>query len=124
MYQNEKDVGVQCVHPGFRDQKSLSPRRFGSVNYARQRFMASVDQSLEYLLTDYIDLLLVHWPRGGAPIAEQIEGLNRAVQSGKVRYIGVSNYSSDMLRAAAALSNYPWSRTRLNIIRSSNKPRF
>jgi len=34
--------------------------------------MTSVDESLRNLQTDYIDLLLVHWPRGGAPIEAQI----------------------------------------------------
>jgi aryl-alcohol dehydrogenase-like predicted oxidoreductase len=37
--------------------------------------LASVDESLRNLQSDYIDLLLVHWPRG-ASIEEQIEGLN------------------------------------------------
>lgn len=107
MYQNEKDVGAAVRASRIPRSEVFITTKVWVSNYARQRFMASVDQSLGNLLTDYIDLLLVHWPRGGAPIGEQIEGLNRAVQSGKVRYIGVSNYSGDMLRAAAALSNYP-----------------
>jgi diketogulonate reductase-like aldo/keto reductase len=44
---------------------------------------------------------------GGAPLAEQIEGLTRAADSGKVRYIGVSNYDAAMMRKAAAMSTHP-----------------
>jgi 2,5-diketo-D-gluconate reductase B len=76
-------------------------------NTIRQRFMASVDESLRSLQTSYIDLLLVHWPRGGASLEDQIEGLNRAVDSGKVRHIGVSNYNVAMMQTAAALSTRP-----------------
>jgi 2,5-diketo-D-gluconate reductase B len=69
--------------------------------------MSSVDASLHDLGTDYIDLLLVHWPRGGAPIEEQTDGLNRAVDAGKARYIGVSNYNAEMFRIASDFSRHP-----------------
>lgn len=69
--------------------------------------MASVDASLRKLPTDYVDLLLVHWPRGSAPIAEQVEGLNRALNSGKIPHVGVSNYNVDMMRTAHALLERP-----------------
>jgi aryl-alcohol dehydrogenase-like predicted oxidoreductase len=52
-----------------------------------------VDESLRKLRTDYIDLLLLHWPSEATPLAEQIAGLNAAVQAGKVRHIGVSNFN-------------------------------
>jgi len=106
MYQNEKDVGAAIRAAGVPRSEIFITTKVWVSNYGRQDFIRSVDQSLESLGTDYIDLLLVHWPRGGAPIAEQVEGLNKAVDLGKARYIGVSNYSSDMLHAAAALSKH------------------
>jgi 2,5-diketo-D-gluconate reductase B len=107
MYQNEKDVGAAIRAVGVPRSEIFITTKVWVSNYGRQDFIGSVDQSMESLGTDYIDLLLVHWPRGGAPIAEQVEGLNKAVDLGKARYIGVSNYSSDMLHAAAALSKHP-----------------
>jgi diketogulonate reductase-like aldo/keto reductase len=107
MYQNEKDVGVAVRAAGVLRADVFITTKVWVSNYTRPDFMRSVNQSLENLRTDYIDLLLVHWPRGGAPVAEQVEGLNRAVDAGKARYIGVSNYSCDMLRAAATLSKHP-----------------
>jgi 2,5-diketo-D-gluconate reductase B len=107
MYQNEADVGVAIRASGVQRDAIFVTTKVWVGNYIRQRFMASVDESLRNLQCDYIDLLLVHWPRGSASMEDQIEGLNRAVDSGKVRYIGVSNYNVAMMRAAAALSTHP-----------------
>jgi 2,5-diketo-D-gluconate reductase B len=107
MYQNEADVGVAIRASGVPRDAIFVTTKVWVGNYIRQRFMASVDESLRRLQTNHIDLLLVHWPCGGAPLEDQIEGLNRAVDSGKVRYIGVSNYNVAMMRAAAALSTRP-----------------
>jgi len=76
-------------------------------NYPRARFVASVDESLRRLQSDYIDLLLVHWPSGGVSIDEQIEGLNRAVDAGKARHVGVSNYNVETMRTAISFSRHP-----------------
>jgi 2,5-diketo-D-gluconate reductase B len=107
MYQNESDVGAAIRSSGIARSDVFVTTKVWVGNYSRDRFMASVDASLRELRSDYIDLLLVHWPRGGAPLAEQVEGLNRAVSSGKVRHVGVSNYSADMMRAATALLEHP-----------------
>jgi 2,5-diketo-D-gluconate reductase B len=107
MYGNESDVGAAIRVSGVARSDVFVTTKVWVSNYSRDRFMTSVEASLRELRSDYIDLLLVHWPRGGAPLAEQVEGLNRAVSSGKVRHVGVSNYSADMVRAAAALLEYP-----------------
>lgn len=107
IYENEADVGVAIRASGIPRDAIFVTTKVWVGNYVRQRFMASVDESLRKLQTEYIDLLLVHWPLGGAPLEDQIEGLNRAVDSGKVRHIGVSNYNVAMMRAAAALSTRP-----------------
>jgi 2,5-diketo-D-gluconate reductase B len=107
MYQNESDVGAAIRSSGIARGDVFVTTKVWVGNYSRDRFMASVDASLRELRSDYIDLLLVHWPGGGAPLAEQVEGLNRAVSSGKVRHVGVSNYSADLMRAATALLEHP-----------------
>ena len=107
MYQNESDVGAAIRASGVARSAVFVTTKVWVGNYPRPRFMASVEESLRKLQTDYIDLLLVHWPCGGAPIAEQVEGLNRAVSSGKARHVGVSNYSADMMRVASAHLEHP-----------------
>ena len=107
MYGNESDVGAAIRASGVARPEVFVTTKVWVSHYSRDRFMTSVEASLRELRSDYIDLLLVHWPRGGAPLAEQVEGLNRAVSSGKVRHVGVSNYNAEMMRAAAALLEHP-----------------
>lgn len=66
------------------------------------------DRSLANLKTDYIDLYYIHWASGTwnseiVPISETMEALNHLKQAGKIRVIGVSNFSKAQLEEA---SNY------------------
>jgi aryl-alcohol dehydrogenase-like predicted oxidoreductase len=60
--------------------------------------MSGVEASLQRLGTDYVDLLLIHWPDVQTPFEESMRALNDVVQQGKARYLGVSNFSSAQLR--------------------------
>ena len=57
-----------------------------------------VDESLARLNTDHIDLYQVHWPDPNTPISETAQALAELKQQGKIRHVGVSNYSLDMTR--------------------------
>jgi aryl-alcohol dehydrogenase-like predicted oxidoreductase len=65
--------------------------RDSSPDYLRQ----SVDESLGYLGTDYIDLYQVHWPDHDTPSAETAGALEELVHEGKIRHVGLSNYSAE-----------------------------
>lgn len=67
-------------------------------NLTAQSIIAEVEQSLTRLQTDYIDLYQVHWPDSNTPIEETARALAALKEQGKVRHIGVSNYSLDMTR--------------------------
>src|SRR5919108_2269363 len=66
---------------------------------SRQRVMASIEQSLRNLQTDYVDVYLVHWPDVHTPFEETMRALDDMVQQGKTRYIGVSNFRPAQLEA-------------------------
>jgi aryl-alcohol dehydrogenase-like predicted oxidoreductase len=57
----------------------------------RHQIIASCDQSLRRLQTDYIDLMQIHWPDHGLPYEEVLGALTQLRSSGKVRTIGCSN---------------------------------
>jgi aryl-alcohol dehydrogenase-like predicted oxidoreductase len=59
---------------------------------SRGRVLASIDQSLRRLRTDYVDAYLVHWPDPATPLDETIRALDDIVRQGKARNIGVSNF--------------------------------
>ncbi len=57
-------------------------------------------QSLKRLGTDYIDLYQCHWPDPETPLVQTMEVLQKFREEGKIRYIGVSNFSDEQLREA------------------------
>jgi diketogulonate reductase-like aldo/keto reductase len=77
------------------------------ANFRRPKLIAAAERSLERLGTDYIDLYQLHWPNETVPIEETMQGMSELVDSGKIRFIGVSNFSVQQLRKAqAALTKY------------------
>lgn len=68
--------------------------------------IAACERSLKNLRTDYIDLYQIHWPSGSfgtdeVPIAETMQALSALKEQGKIRAIGVSNFSRQQLEEAA-----------------------
>ena len=107
IYRNEAEVG-ECVQTSALNRADVFlTTKVWVTNYAERAFAASVDDSLRKLRTDYIDLLLLHWPSPNVPLGEQIAGLNAAVKAGKVRHIGVSNFNRQLLAEAVRLSEAP-----------------
>ena len=62
-------------------------------NASRGRIMKEIDDSLRRLQTDVIDLYQVHWPDPNVPIEETAGALKDLLKAGKIRAIGVSNFS-------------------------------
>src|SRR5271169_5393712 len=62
-------------------------------NATRARIMQEIDDSLRRLRTDYIDIYQVHWPDPLVPVEETAEAMRLLYEQGKIRAIGVSNFS-------------------------------
>ena len=71
---------------------------------SRRHIMRAVEASLQRLQTDYLDLYQVHLPDPETPLAETLMALNELVQSGKVRYIGCSNFPAALLEESLSTS--------------------
>jgi aryl-alcohol dehydrogenase-like predicted oxidoreductase len=65
--------------------------------------MASIENSLQRLRTDYVDVYLVHWPDPNTPFDETMSALDDIVRQGKARYIGVSNFRLSQLETCMRL---------------------
>ena len=72
---------------------------------SRTQVEKQLDASLKRLQTDYVDLYQCHRYDSGTPLEETMEALTRAVESGKVRYIGFSEWPADKISEALELSN-------------------
>ncbi len=103
---------------GRRDQVILSTKvslRTGEgandVGASRHHLVRAVEQSLKRLGTDYIDLLQLHHFDAMTPVEQVMATLDDLVRSGKVRYIGASNYSGwQLMKSLAAADRYGYSR--------------
>ena len=74
-------------------------------HFRRRDLLKAADQSLKRLKIDFIDLYQLHWANPRIPIAETMGAMEELVDAGKVRYIGVSNFSVGLMEEAqAALS--------------------
>ena len=92
--QRRRDTVVIATKGGLR-QEGSNLLRDASARWLRQ----GVEQSLRNLGVDYIDLYQVHWPDPHTPVEETACALDQLVQEGKIRYVGVSNYDAEQMRA-------------------------
>ena len=67
----------------------------------------SCENSLRRLQMETIDLYLIHWPEANIKLEETFRALNKLVQDGKVKYLGVSNFNLKLLKESQALSETP-----------------
>ncbi|MBO0829135.1 MAG: L-glyceraldehyde 3-phosphate reductase [Streptosporangiales bacterium] len=70
---------------------------------SRKYLLASLDQSLRRLGLDYVDIFYSHRPDPDTPLEETMGALHSAVQQGKALYVGISSYSAERTRQAAAI---------------------
>lgn len=70
---------------------------------SRKYMLASLDQSLKRLGLEYVDIFYSHRPDPETPLEETMGALASAVRAGKALYVGVSNYSAEQTRQAAAI---------------------
>jgi len=75
----------------------------GNQGLSRAQVEKQLDDSLKRLRTDYVDLYQCHRYDPNTPLEETMEALTRAKQSGKVRWIGFSEWSPDQIEASIAL---------------------
>src|SRR5688500_7514484 len=71
---------------------------------SRYHLIKACEDSLKRLGTDYIDLYFIHGFDAGTPIVETLSALNTLVQSGKVRYIGCSNFAAWQIMKSLSVS--------------------
>ncbi len=101
-----EDVVGQAIN-GIRNRVFVATKVSGR-HLGYDDVLRAAEGSLRLLNTDYIDLYQIHWPNSRFPIRETLGAMEKLVDSGVVKYIGVSNFSIQELREAqSCMKNYP-----------------
>ena len=107
MYGNEAEVGAALDASGIPREQIFLTTKVDNSNHEPERAAASITRSLEELRTDYVDLLLVHWPLPalyGGDVTLPWPALEDAFNAGGARAIGLSNYEREHVDAVRAIA--------------------
>jgi 2,5-diketo-D-gluconate reductase B len=101
-YENEDAVGEAMQRSGIPRDEIFLVTKVRTQNFTYDKTIASTHESLRKLRTDYIDLLLLHWPNPQVPLEETLRAMRRLQEEGSIRHIGVSNFSPQLVEEAAS----------------------
>ena len=107
MYGNEKEVAQGLGASGIKRDDVFITTKVWSSDIGEGDLQRSAEASLERLQIASVDLLLIHWPNASIPLKESIGALCDAKRRGLTRHIGVSNFSSALLREAVGFAAEP-----------------
>lgn len=104
IYENEADVGEAIAASGIAREELFITSKIWVANFAKDRLIESLKESLQKLRTDYLDLTLIHWPspEDHVPVEEFMAALLEAKRLGLTRQIGVSNFTVNLMKRAIA----------------------
>jgi len=104
MYENEEQVGKAIADSGVPREEVFVTTKVWWENLRPRQASESLAASLRKLGTDYVDLWLIHWPNADVPLEETLQTMTDLRQGGKVRQIGVSNFTPPLVERAAELA--------------------
>lgn len=95
IYGNEAEIGQAISESGIPAEQVFLTTKIWTANYAADRLVPSLRESLDKLHRDQVDLCLIHWPAPGQAIqpAEYLDALAEAQALGLTRRIGLSNFN-------------------------------
>jgi 2,5-diketo-D-gluconate reductase B len=100
MYANEAEIGRAVKASGVPREQIFITTKLWNTHLAARDVGPTLDASLTRLATDYVDLLLIHWPTEDVPLKETLPAMIEAKAAGKAKAIGVSNFTVPMMREA------------------------
>jgi len=101
-YHNHEAVAEGIKHSGISRAELFITTKIQEQHLARADVLTNVPRYLEELQTEYVDLLLIHWPNAHIPVAETLYTMKEFQDAGKVRVLGVSNFTERRLEEALA----------------------
>ena len=106
-YGNEAGVGAGVRAADVPRDKIFLTTKILPEHFAADDFRTAAERSLATLETDYVDLLLLHWPSRTVPLSETLPVLDALIAEGKVRFGGVSNFTIEQLKESESILQAP-----------------
>lgn len=105
IYDNESEVGKVLAESKIPRAEVFLTTKIWTENLSQERLIPSLKESLKKLQTDYVDLVLIHWPSpdGKVPLKETLEALMQAKSLGLTKEIGVSNFPVSEMKKAVEI---------------------
>ena len=103
-YGNESQVGEALAASSVPREELFLTTKLDRDRMGGERVRSAVEESLERLRTDYVDLLLIHWPNPEVPLEETLQAMLEAQELGLVGSVGVSNFPPSTLREAVGIA--------------------
>lgn len=103
IYGNEREVGTAMRESGINREDIFLTTKIATSNLTRSRIKRSFSESLEKLATEYVDLLLIHWPTESMNIEECLNTMFELSDNNLVRYVGVSNFEPLLFRKSIGI---------------------
>ncbi len=101
-YGSHENIAEAIPASGLKRGDVFITTKLWSQDLPGKKVGPAVDRFLRELNTDYIDLLLIHWPASAVPLQETLAAMDKVRQAGKVRAIGVSNFNMRLMKEALA----------------------
>lgn len=112
VYGNQNEIGEAIT--GFDRSKIFITSKVWKDSLTYGKVLGQTDEILQQLGTDYVDLLLVHWPsEDGVPVEETLSAFGEIIDQGKARSIGVSNFTVKHLEEAIEVADIPISNNQI-----------
>jgi diketogulonate reductase-like aldo/keto reductase len=103
MYENESEVGSGIVDFGVDRKEIFLTTKINTIEVNNEGIVDAFHKSLSDLKTDYVDLLLIHWPAFSTNLGDMLEIMYGIKESQKARAIGVSNFNTTLLNECTRL---------------------
>ncbi len=101
-YRSHENIAEAILASGLKRADLFITTKLWSQSLAGNKVGPAVDRFLRELNTDYIDLLLIHWPASAVPLRETLAAMDKVRQAGKARAIGVSNFNVRLMKETLA----------------------
>jgi 2,5-diketo-D-gluconate reductase B len=100
MYANEGEVGRSLRNSSVDREEIFLVTKVRTSSFSHNNVLRSTRESLKKLQTEYVDLLLMHWPNPSVPLGETLGAMRELQEEGSVKHVGVSNFPPSMVEEA------------------------